>query len=124
MPKSNLAFRQKMFFFAYPFAPKLKPLTNMNKKLNFITGFVTGAVVGSAVSLLLAPVDGKYTRDILGYQLSRLKDLLKSLIQRKEELVNEAKSQGEANVTKTQLEARKLQDDIERMQKRIKNKEA
>lgn len=94
----------------------------MNKTGNFIAGILVGAVAGSAVSLLLAPSEGSNVRDKLSYQISRLKDKILSLVQKREDLVNEAKSQGEANVSKTQLEARKLQDDIDRIQKRIKKK--
>ena len=96
----------------------------MNKTNNFIAGFVTGAVVGSVATLLFAPSEGSNIRDRISYQFSRLKDTLQSLVSKREELVNEAKSQGEANVTKTQLEARKLQDDIARIQKNMKKKQA
>lgn len=96
----------------------------MNKTSNFIAGFVTGAVVGSLATLLFAPSEGSNIRDRISYQFSRLKDTLQSLVTKQEDLVNEAKSQGEANVTKTQLEARKLQDDIARIQKNMKKKQA
>ncbi len=96
----------------------------MNKTNNFIAGFVTGAVVGSVATLLFAPSEGSNIRDRISYQFSRLRDSFQALITKREELVNEAKSQGEANVTKTQLEARKLQDDIARIQKNMKKKPA
>ena len=94
----------------------------MNKTNKFIAGFLTGAAVGSVITLFVTPTDGSNTRDKLSYQFSRLQEWLQSLIQKRENLVNEAKSQGEANVSKTQLEARKLQDDIDRIQKKIKQK--
>lgn len=96
----------------------------MNKTTNFIAGFVTGAVVGSVATLLFAPSEGSNIRDRITYQFSRFKDSLQALITKREALVNEAKSQGEANVSKTQLEARKLQDDIARIQKTMKKKQA
>jgi gas vesicle protein len=96
----------------------------MNKTSNFIAGFVTGAVVGSVATLLFAPSEGSNLRDKISYQFSRLKETLQSFVQRREDLVNEAKSQGEANVSKTQLEARKLQDEMVRIQKNIKKKQA
>lgn len=96
----------------------------MNKTNNFIAGFVTGAVVGSVATLLFAPSEGSNLRDKISYQFSRLKETLQSFVQKREDLVNEAKSQGEANVSKTQLEARKLQDEMARIQKNFKKKQA
>ena len=96
----------------------------MNKFGNFVVGFLLGATAGSVISLLYAPTDGKHTRDKLSYHLSRLQEMLNNLMQKREELVNEAKTQGAANVSKTQLEAKKLQDDIANIQKKIKQTQA
>jgi gas vesicle protein len=92
----------------------------MSKFGSFVAGLLTGAAIGSVLGLLYAPNDGKHTRDKLTYQLSRLQDMLKELLESKETIVSEAKSIGEANITKTQREAEKLRAEMEKVQKQIK----
>ncbi len=92
----------------------------MKKIGHFIIGFAAGAATGTVATLLFAPSEGSHLRDKLSYQFSRLKNKVLSLMQKREEMVNDAKLQGDAIVTNTQNEAIKLQNEMDNIGKRIK----
>lgn len=95
----------------------------MNRLTSFLLGVITGGVLGSLAGILYAPNDGKHTRDKLTYQISRLQEMLKELLEKKESLANDAKSQGIDNLNNTKREAKKLQAELDKLNKQLKDVE-
>jgi gas vesicle protein len=96
----------------------------MSRITSFILGVFTGAAIGSVLGILYAPNDGKHTRDKLSYQISRLQDAIKELMERKEALMNDAKSQGMENINNTKREAKKLQAELDKLTRQLKETES
>lgn len=86
----------------------------MNKFTSFVIGFVSGVAAGSITGILFAPNDGRDTRDRISFQISRLIDRLRELVEEKEKLENEAKNRGLAHTDKTRREAKKILAEFER----------
>lgn len=93
----------------------------MNRFTSFLIGVASGALIGSTLGILFAPDEGKETRDRISYQLSRLQARIKELTEAKEIFVNEAHDRGIAHINNTKREARKLQLEIEKLNKEIED---
>lgn len=86
----------------------------MRKYSANITTFLLGAVLGILGGILFAPTEGTSTRDLLTYQLKRLKVKLQAFIKElvlastKTPVASEAKIAGQEIVDKTVQKAQKL----------------
>lgn len=78
----------------------------------FLLGILTGGIVG----LLFAPEKGSNTRDKLSFLLdkyrNRLEDILDDIVEGKEMVNSEAKSEGERIITDAKTKAEELLDDV------------
>jgi len=95
-------------------------------RLSTLVSFVTGITVGTLVGILYAPKEGRQLRNKLSYRLSKysnkLKLLVEEILQDKEEddLVNEAKNEGERLNIETKVKAEQLLGDIEDLMGKVK----
>lgn len=92
----------------------------MSKRTSFFWGLLTGAGLSALVTLIIAPSDGKNTRDIVSYQLSTLRNKLLSLLKNKEVFQNEARTEGEEHINFINQEAQRLKNEIDDIQKQLK----
>ena len=78
----------------------------------FLLGILTGGIVG----LLFTPEKGSNTRDKLSFLLdkyrNRLEDILDDIVEGKEMVNSEAKSEGERIITDAKTKAEELLDDV------------
>ena len=98
----------------------------MRKGESILVAFITGAAVGTALGILYAPDKGRDTRNKLAYRLSKnrdqLKKLLKELMERKSELLSEAKAEGKNLVHNVKEQAESLLNDVEDLLTKVKDK--
>lgn len=81
-------------------------------------GFLAGGAVGALVGILYAPDKGKNTRDKVSFQLVRVRERLKQLV---DELGDKdgdlpesfAKTEGEALTNKTREQAKRLMEEVD-----------
>lgn len=95
----------------------------MSKKSNgLIFGLLSGAAIGTAMGLLFAPDKGEHTRDRLSYRLNTYLDDLTRLIEKiryENQIVSDAKKEGELVVEEAQKRAEDLISEAEQLLKNI-----
>ncbi len=95
----------------------------MSKKSSgFIFGILSGAAIGTAIGLLYAPDKGEHTRDRLSYRLNTYLDDLTRLIEKiryENQIVSDAKKEGELVVEEAQKRAEDLISEAEELLKNI-----
>jgi gas vesicle protein len=86
----------------------------------FLMGILTGGLLG----LLFAPEEGSSTRDKLSFRLdkykNKLEDLMNDIVEGKELVQNEAKSEGERIINDAKTKAEQLLDDVNGLITQIK----
>lgn len=86
--------------------------------------FLFGITVGGILGLLFAPEKGSSTRDKLSYRLDKykgkLEDLMDDIVEGKEMVQNEARSQGEKVINEAKSKAEELLDDVNGLLDQIK----
>ncbi|MFT4736227.1 MAG: gas vesicle protein [Cyclobacteriaceae bacterium] len=87
--------------------------------------FLFGIAVGGVIGLLFAPERGSNTRDKLSFKLdkykSKLEDLVNDIVEGKELVQNEAKSEGERIISDAKSKAEQLLDDVNGLITQIKS---
>lgn len=91
-----------------------------NSFLAFLLGVVTGGVIG----LLFAPEKGTNTRDKLSFLLDKykhqLEDIMKDMVDGKQMVHSQAKTEGEKIISDAKQKAEQLLDDVNGLMKKIK----
>ncbi|MEX0638955.1 MAG: YtxH domain-containing protein, partial [Balneolaceae bacterium] len=91
----------------------------------FTIGLMSGALIGAGIALLFAPDNGKNTRDMLSYRLSKYSDDLKTIIHQlkkeKASMISDAKKKGDEVVESAKQRAdnliREAEDLLENIEK-------
>ena len=97
-----------------------------NNSGNNILAFIVGTLTGAALGVLFAPDKGKNTRDKLSFRLdkyrNKLKEISEEMIEGKEEINSEAKTEGRKVVDEASTKAETLLNDVESLLEEIQNK--
>jgi gas vesicle protein len=97
----------------------------MSRTTNTLLAFLTGAATGAILGILYAPDKGSNTRDRLSYQLDKykkkLEELLDEIVEGKEHIGSEAKTEGERVISDAKMKAEKLLDDVDELIGQIKS---
>lgn len=96
-----------------------------SRSKGFVLGLISGAAIGSAVALLMAPDKGSNTRGRVSYRLNNYLDELASSVQNlrnKEDLISDAKKEGDKVVQQAQKKAEDLISEAEDLLKNISEK--
>lgn len=105
----------------------------MNTQAKSLIAFLAGVAAGSAIGILFAPEKGEVTREKLSSSLGdyrdQLKNFIKDLRERGEEVAleyaggdNSAKAEGKKVVNEARQKAEKLLEDVEDLMGQIKSK--
>lgn len=105
----------------------------MNTQAKSLIAFLAGIAAGSAIGILFAPEKGEVTREKLSGSLGdyrdQLKNFIKDLRERGEEVAleyaggdNNAKAEGKKVVNEARQKAEKLLEDVEDLMGQIKSK--
>lgn len=96
----------------------------MSKTTNTLLSFLVGATTGAVLGILYAPDKGSNTRDRLSYQLDKtrkqLQTLIDDLVQSKDALPNEARSEGDKVIREATDKAERLLSDVDDLIGQIK----
>jgi gas vesicle protein len=89
----------------------------MSKTTSNILFFVSGAAVGAVAGILFAPEKGRETRSWLSYRLEKyrdtLSDLLEELVEDRNLITTNAKSEGQRVIQDAKDKAEKLLGDVD-----------
>lgn len=95
-----------------------------NNSGNSFFAFLLGAIAGGLAGLLFAPEKGSNTRDKLSFLLdkyrNRLEDIVDDIVEGKEMVNSEAKSEGERIINDAKSKAEDLLDDVNGLIDKIK----
>jgi gas vesicle protein len=93
---------------------------------NSFLAFLLGTLTGGVLALLFAPEKGSNTRDKLSFLLdrykNRLEDIVDDIVEGKDKVENEAKSEGEKIINNAKVKAEELLDDVNDLLGKIKDK--
>jgi len=96
----------------------------MGKTTNTVLAFLTGASTGVILGILYAPDKGTNTRDRLSFQLDKYKvkidELLKEILEGKELVNNNARTEGERVINDAKEKAEQLLEDVDELLGQIK----
>jgi len=96
----------------------------MGKTTNTVLAFLTGAATGVILGILYAPDKGTNTRDRLSFQLDKYKvkidELLKEILEGKELVNNNARTEGERVINDAKEKAEQLLEDVDELLGQIK----
>ncbi|MEQ9426183.1 MAG: YtxH domain-containing protein [Cyclobacteriaceae bacterium] len=96
----------------------------MSKTSNTLLSFLTGATAGAILGILYAPDKGSNTRDKLSFQLdkykAKLEDLIDEIIEGKELVSSNAKTEGEKVISDAKIKAEQLLEDVDELLGQIK----
>lgn len=88
----------------------------------FYFGLISGAAIGTAIGFLFAPDKGENTRDKLSYRINSYLDDLSRMIEKiryENQIVSDAKKEGELVVEEAQKRAEDLISEAEDLLKNI-----
>ncbi len=98
----------------------------MSRTSSTLIAFLAGAATGAVLGILYAPDKGSNTRDKLSFQLdkykSKLQELINELVDSKDMVESEAKTEGERIISDAKLKAERLLDDVDELIGQIRNK--
>lgn len=96
----------------------------MGKTTNTVLAFLMGAATGAILGILYAPDKGSNTRDRLSFQLDKYKvkvdELLKEIMEGKELVNNNARTEGEKVINDAKEKAEQLLEDVDELLGQIK----
>ena len=91
---------------------------------NSFISLIVGLIIGSILGILFAPDKGNNTRDRLTFRLNKykrkLEDLLDEIIDEKDSIDSEAKTQSKKVVNNAKTKAEKLIKDVDGILSKIK----
>lgn len=98
----------------------------MSRTTGTLITFLAGAATGAILGILYAPDKGTNTRDKLSYKLDKykekLQELINDLIDSREMVESEAKSEGERIINDAKEKAERLLDDVDELIGQIRKK--
>lgn len=98
----------------------------MSRTSSTLIAFLAGAATGAVLGILYAPDKGSNTRDKLSFQLdkykSKLQELINELVDSKDMVESEAKTEGERIISDAKLKAERLLDDVDDLIGQIRKK--
>ena len=98
----------------------------MSKQSSLFLAFAVGAATGATLGVLYAPDKGTNTRDTLTYRLTKyrvwLKELLDEMMEGKNLLENEARTEGNKVINEAKGKAESLLRDVEELMGQIKGR--
>lgn len=98
----------------------------MSRTSSTLIAFLAGAATGAVLGILYAPDKGSNTRDKLSFQLdkykTKLQELINELMDNKETVESEAKTEGERIISDARLKAERLLDDVDELIGQIRSK--
>jgi len=98
----------------------------MSRTSSTLIAFLAGAATGAVLGILYAPDKGSNTRDKLSFQLdkykSKLQELINELVDSKNLVESEAKTEGERIISDAKLKAERLLDDVDELIGQIRKK--
>jgi gas vesicle protein len=95
-----------------------------NKNIALLVSFASGIALGSILGILYAPDEGKNTRDRLTFRLAKYRDklneMISSLAEEGEGILNEGKAEGQKVVADTKEKAERMLADVDALIEQIK----
>lgn len=88
-----------------------------------ILSFITGVVAGAAVGILVAPDNGRSTRDRLSYRLDKYQDMLQDvmgdLMSKRNLSGSHAKSESQRVISDAIAQAERLKEEVDALRNQI-----